>query len=80
MVHPRVCGELSGIVPAPSSCFGSSPRVWGTLPLFDSNQTRVRFIPACVGNSNKVDGEMSDNAVHPRVCGELLPVNSWMGW
>ena len=50
-VHPHVCGEHLWI-----SCYrkihiGSSPRVWGTLPMIVSILPSHRFIPTCVGNT-----------------------------
>ena len=71
-VHPRVCGELSV-----SSCYlqdsvGSSPRVWGTQTRAGGTLSDPRFIPACVGNSHRGTAAPGHQAVHPRVCGELL--------
>ena len=33
-----------------------------------------RFIPACAGNRTGAEGSISKNAVHPRVCGEQIPI------
>ena len=51
VVHPRVCGELPEGGDAFPVYFGSSPRVWGTQPKPPRLTLQVRFIPACVGNS-----------------------------
>ena len=50
-VHPRVCGEQTvelGVRPVEG---GSSPRVRGTVASVTCVLDRVRFIPACAGNS-----------------------------
>ena len=71
-VHPRVCGELASRLQFAAIFDGSSPRVWGTPLQAESHAGLLRFIPACVGNSNSpFDGQIA-RAVHPRVCGELL--------
>ena len=51
-VHPRVCGEQTGV-----SCYycfyrGSSPRVRGTVYSTHRRAGQHRFIPACAGNSS----------------------------
>ena len=53
-VHPRVCGELLSAVDSGSHFYGSSPRVWGTPLLPCIRQDGLRFIPACVGNSERM--------------------------
>ena len=70
-VHPRVCGELWLARSRSKAKGGSSPRVWGTPQRCQFVRFCLRFIPACVGNSNS--GYRADRAssVHPRVCGEL---------
>ena len=50
---------------------GSSPRVRGTRPKTCPCHARIRFIPACAGNSGHRAGACRRAAVHPRVCGEL---------
>ena len=60
-VHPRVCGEQLTFRRRHSA--GSSPRVRGTF-------VRVRFIPACAGNSFFIARLRGCFSVHPRVCGE----------
>ena len=54
---------------------GSSPRVWGTEQPSQRELLRLRFIPACVGNGTKPSSRRSSSAVHPRVCGERLPMD-----
>ena len=75
-VHPRVCGERS---PASvTTCFviGSSPRVRGTVGGDLRRGSGVRFIPACAGNGIQPPGPCGRGTVHPRVCGERLPMRS----
>ena len=50
-VHPRVCGEQCHGPYLVHSVFGSSPRVRGTAKPSDKHMVRLRFIPACAGNS-----------------------------
>ena len=71
-VHPRVCGELGPNPRRPTQSDGSSPRVRGTPFLRPRKQVRLRFIPACAGNSPNTSRVASSLTVHPRVCGELL--------
>ncbi len=52
-VHPRVCGELDAAVRVFRDADGSSPRVRGTRVTVRDSLPRVRFIPACAGNSPK---------------------------
>jgi len=46
-----VCGEHMDEWYDDYRCYGSSPRVWGTLLKQTSNQSKERFIPTCVGNT-----------------------------
>ena len=69
-VHPRVCGEHTVTNAVLWMYAGSSPRVRGTQPRPVPRQTRIRFIPACAGNTVGGRLEICADAVHPRVCGE----------
>ncbi len=71
-VHPHVCGELLPIFRPLSSITGSSPRVWGTRIPFGIWIDYHRFIPTCVGNSERLLPFNAGSTVHPHVCGELL--------
>ena len=51
---------------------GSSPRVRGTRWLTYSELDRVRFIPACAGNTRSRRRRTAARPVHPRVCGEHI--------
>ena len=73
-VHPRVCGELPGLVLATAPVFGSSPRLRGTLLRARPLPAPNRFIPASAGNSDPCAWCSLFRSVHPRVCGELDPV------
>ena len=70
-VHPRVCGELGPRLLLTPSLSGSSPRVRGTRAQHGLRSPRVRFIPACAGNSRNARAAIAPAPVHPRVCGEL---------
>ena len=69
-VHPRVCGEQRNHLVQQTAERGSSPRVRGTVRGRECNGFRIRFIPACAGNSGSRRQIVNFNAVHPRVCGE----------
>ena len=71
-VHPRVCGEQVGAAPECFSAAGSSPRVRGTVRILYLGCSRIRFIPACAGNSGATGYSADQSAVHPRVCGEQM--------
>ena len=73
-VHPRVCGELGLAVDVQRNQRGSSPRVRGTRRTRHQHPARVRFIPACAGNSRRAFDRRIVGPVHPRVCGELQPL------
>ena len=68
---PRVRGTQRCIATSAARVCGSSPRVRGTPPDADFACTRMRFIPACAGNSPTPWFPRWRTAVHPRVCGEL---------
>ena len=73
-VHPRVCGELDELGLTVTRGDGSSPRVRGTRPHHLRPAVEPgRFIPACAGNSGPDYATSGEQAVHPRVCGELVP-------
>ena len=71
---PACAGNsLAGRFP-PSPASGSSPRVRGTQPHGRAHVVQSRFIPACAGNSPFQAGVNNYLTVHPRVCGELAPI------
>ena len=74
-VHPRVCGEASGIEAAPKSWPGPSPRVRGSLETSRAAARIVRSIPACAGKPSPLPPVVDLRRVHPRVCGEAAPEN-----
>ncbi len=69
-VHPRVCGEHKEGRVVRQKYDGSSPRVRGTPDPLGRSALRVRFIPACAGNTWARSSAGAPKAVHPRVCGE----------
>ena len=50
-IHPRVCGEHHLAAHHIDYPAGSSPRVRGTLKMASKTWSRLRFIPACAGNT-----------------------------
>ena len=77
-VHPHVHGELLNLMHSHFCNFGSSPRAWGTLSKNLSTSLFSRFIPTCMGNSERKEAKYSAGAVHPHVHGELwiVPVSA----
>ena len=75
-VHPRVCGERPTMGNRGIEHPGSSPRVRGTLLIKTTCGIYERFIPACAGNAAYMGAWAIILTVHPRVCGERLPITS----
>ncbi len=69
-VHPRVRGEQSPPAGGAGQKPGSSPRARGTAYSHDAACWKLRFIPACAGNSFLSLILSSIYTVHPRVRGE----------
>ena len=74
-VHPRVCGERQSDPAFRIPRSGSSPRVRGTVFPGGFLVSGERFIPACAGNGREPPSRPSRPTVHPRVCGERLPLD-----
>mgnify|MGYP000085814961 CR=1 FL=1 len=70
-VHPHVHGELRTAASSGRSSVGSSPRAWGTRWRGDHWPWLGRFIPTCMGNSQRQMGQAGRLTVHPHVHGEL---------
>ena len=70
-VHPRLRGELRGWNESKRFPCGSSPLARGTRQAIDKAASWRRFIPACAGNSGIGVDTRVDDAVHPRLRGEL---------
>ena len=73
-VHPRVCGEHDRYAIFVSTTAGSSPRVRGTFRHHHAHILHGRFIPACAGNIVAIEKKAASGSVHPRVCGEHMPI------
>ena len=69
-VHPRACGEHSGMAQDSSFSRGSSPRLRGTPDEPGKRTSGGRFIPAPAGNTCALQSCESAPTVHPRACGE----------
>ena len=69
-VHPRVRGEHQGVSVTEGADTGSSPRARGTPRGSRSCGSKLRFIPACAGNTSTGRRAHRPAAVHPRVRGE----------
>ena len=72
--HPRTCGanELS----IDLGCFasGSSPHMRGKLAVADTEEDRVRIIPAHAGQTGAGFGAGAADRDHPRTCGANQPL------
>jgi len=73
-VHPRACGEQTAQPCHHLGMDGSSPRVRGTAVHRWPGLQERRFIPARAGNSSAARPAPRDLPVHPRACGEQLPM------
>ena len=71
-VHPHVHGELRILHTGLESHVGSSPRAWGTLRECRAPGRLDRFIPTCMGNSQRRCCWRRYRPVHPHVHGELV--------
>ncbi len=69
-VHPHACGEHKSPSRGKPCSSGSSPRMWGTLMLWTSLMTYLRFIPTHVGNTISRSFVVKHPPVHPHACGE----------
>ena len=70
--HPRVCGEQVNDHFGIGLVGGSSPRLRGTALQVSLRHELIRIIPAFAGNRIASGSWGSNNADHPRVCGEQL--------
>ena len=69
-VHPHACGESLAWVGVILRSNGSSPRMWGKLPLPDRDLPSRRFIPTHVGKARPLRPPAAPLSVHPHACGE----------
>ena len=67
--HPRVCGEHIWHAILKAKVLGSSPRVRGTRRRRPEATRKFRIIPACAGNTLKVDLGHRKMRIIPRVRG-----------
>ena len=71
-VHPHGCGERWIGFNVGQFIVGSSPRLWGTLPVDVGYLLENRFIPTAVGNAGGTVVVFELQSVHPHGCGERL--------
>ena len=79
-VHPHVRGEYRNPPLRTTSMSGSSPHAWGILAQRDHDLDAARFIPTCVGNTDKRREEHHAKTVHPHVRGEYASMRSCCIW
>ena len=81
--HPHGCGEHRFNQNWRKRARGSSPRVWGTLPLQHSKAPEYRLIPTGVGNTSQARESSAEQRAHPHGCGEhfrlMLSMNANAG-
>ena len=75
---PACAGNSVALGVLGSAHHGSSPRVRGTPADVSNGACSRRFIPACAGNSTGRWWMRAWWPVHPRVCGELSKLGSWL--
>ena len=75
-VHPHACGEHNSAISMIRIVNGSSPRLWGTRIVSQSNAVFVRFIPTPVGNTIYNYRMVSYSTVHPHACGEHTTIKA----
>ena len=63
-------GEQRDSLIFPRILDGSSPHAWGTVEGMEIPIDEERFIPTCVGNSDKVPVRLDGATVHPHMRGE----------
>ena len=73
-VHPHAYGERRAPATQRKAKFGSSPRIWGTVPIAVRSRPDRRFIPTHMGNGCWQSVLQSQLAVHPHAYGERCSV------
>ena len=68
---PAYAGNSSDEILITANHYGSSPLTRGTPPSMSVPPETSRFIPAYAGNSIDLELESKEDAVHPRLRGEL---------
>ena len=69
-VHPHMRGEYVEVQPPYNDTVGSSPHAWGIPAAADAGGSEIRFIPTCVGNTQRDEIIGDRGAVHPHMRGE----------
>ena len=68
-------GNTRCSLPLKQLCFGSSPRLWGTLDIPFLIASHVRIIPTPVGNTTLPTASVAVSTDHPHACGEHLVIS-----
>ena len=76
--HPRVCGEQTFYYKRDQVCYGSPPRVRGTVLDSLPGEQRRGITPACAGNRRITMCVWPPKRDHPRVCGEQENGVKWV--
>ena len=69
-VHPHMRGEHVSLWWLGGGCAGSSPHAWGTRQRGSLAEALPRFIPTCVGNTQRWASDRPSTSVHPHMRGE----------
>ncbi len=70
--HPRACGEHHDKCMCLTTCWGSSPRLRGTLRASRSRKSSSGIIPALAGTTCRLTSRPISLRDHPRACGEHI--------
>ncbi len=68
--HPHACGDKDGGTAQGKRKVGSSPRVWGQVPLLEWKYNLKRIIPTRVGTSCPIISFSTVPKDHPHACGD----------
>ena len=72
LVHPRLRGEHACAAVKSYTFDGSSPPARGTRATANARRVKMRFIPACAGNTACTRPNAGQEPVHPRLRGEHI--------
>ena len=68
--HPRMRGEHTPSIAAPAQAGGSPPHARGTRYTRHPDPNRAGLIPACAGNTERMNTSQASTRAHPRMRGE----------
>ena len=72
--HPHACGDKFRRFPVTAHRQGSSPRVWGQVPVYMCSNSVSRIIPTRVGTRKRSKSRGTKTQDHPHACGDKITV------